>query len=137
MRVQIFLKIWVKVGSTTQSQLSQILTRYFQVECDASYLAIREMLIQESQTIAFFNEKLDYANKMYSAYDQEYYAIVETVNKWKHYLFPKYFFFVHLPLRSEIFEYLGKVEALTNEIGKISVEFHQFLENQEILVCLS
>jgi hypothetical protein len=63
----------------------------FQVKCDASGFAIDTFLIQEDRTIAYFNEKVNEAKVKYSTYDKEFYAIIQALKKWRHYLIPKEF----------------------------------------------
>ena len=60
--------------------------KVFQVECDASGSAIGAILSQEGKPVAFFSEKLND-----SVYDQDFYAIVQALKKWRHYLIPKKF----------------------------------------------
>ena len=63
--------------------------KVFQVDCDASGNATRDVLSQEGKPISYFSEKLNDAKKKYYVYDQEFYAIVQALKKWRHYLFPK------------------------------------------------
>ena len=46
---------------------------------------------QEGRPVAYFSEKLNDARRRYSVYDQEFYAIIQALKKWRHYLFPKEF----------------------------------------------
>jgi hypothetical protein len=63
----------------------------FQVKCDASGFAIGEFLSQEDRTIAYFSEKLNEVKVKYSTYDKEFYAIIQALKKWRHYLILKEF----------------------------------------------
>ena len=47
---------------------------------------------QEGRPIAYFSKKLNDSKRNYSIYDQEFYAIVQALKKWRHYLLPKKFF---------------------------------------------
>ena len=61
------------------------------MDCDASGSAIGAVLSQEGKPIAYFSENLNDTKNKYYVYDQEFYAIVQALKKWRHYLFPKEF----------------------------------------------
>ena len=60
------------------------------MDCDARGSAIGAILSQEGNPIAYFSEKLNDAKK-YSIYDQDFYAIVHALKKWRHCFLPKEF----------------------------------------------
>ena len=44
------------------------------------------MLSQRGRPIAYYSEKLAGARSRYSTYDMEFYAIVQAIKHWRHYL---------------------------------------------------
>ena len=63
----------------------------FQVRCGESGLAIGIVLSQDTRPFAYFSEKINDTNNKYSTYDKEFYAVIQSLKKWRHYIIPKEF----------------------------------------------
>jgi hypothetical protein len=66
-------------------------SKTFQVRCDTSAFSIGAFLSQDNSLIAYFSEKLNEMKLKYSTYDKEFYAVIQTLKKWRHYLVPEEF----------------------------------------------
>ena len=105
-----------KIFETLKQRITELPTlalpdfsKVFQVECDASGSEIRAILSQEKRPVAFFSEMLNNAKRKYLVYDQEFYAIVQALKKWRHYLIPKDFV---LYTDHKALQYLGSQNKL-------------------------
>lgn len=63
----------------------------FALHSDASKLGIGIVLSQEGKPVAYFSQKLAGARGRYSTYDVEFYAVVQAIRHWRHYLFQREF----------------------------------------------
>ncbi|XP_076052783.1 uncharacterized protein LOC143032198 [Oratosquilla oratoria] len=61
-------------------------SRLFEVETDASEVAIAAVLSQDGHPVAFFSRTLPGPEKCYASIEKEAQAIIEAVCHWRHYL---------------------------------------------------
>jgi hypothetical protein len=61
------------------------------VRCDTSGFTIGAVLSQDNKLVSYFGEKRNDEKMKYSTYDKEFYAIIQALKKWRHYLVPKEF----------------------------------------------
>ncbi|GJY42538.1 putative reverse transcriptase domain-containing protein [Tanacetum coccineum] len=66
-------------------------SQVFKLHIDALKVVIIEVLSQGGRHVAYFSEKLTEAKSRYTTYDLEFYAIIQAVKHWCHYLFHKEF----------------------------------------------
>ena len=96
--------VWTKAAAKAFNEVKQKMTealvmrlpdftKPFEVECDASSIGIRGVISQECHPNAYFSEKLNDAKQKYSAYDKEFYAIIQALWHWRHYLLSREFVF--------------------------------------------
>lgn len=89
--------VWTKAASESFQQIKVKLTLTpilvlpdfelpFELHCDASKLGIDAVLSQQTKTVTYFSEKLSGARSRYSTYDIEFYAVVQAIKHWRHYL---------------------------------------------------
>jgi hypothetical protein len=65
------------------------LRQLFEIQTDASNYAMGAVLLQHGKPICFHSETFNGVVFKYPTYDKELYALVQSVEKWKHYLLGK------------------------------------------------
>jgi len=96
-------------------------SKVFEVACDVSGIDIGKVLSQEGHPVAYFSEKLNAAKLKYSTYDQVFYAVIQTLRHWRHYLLPQEFVILS---NHEALKYINSQKKLNNRHGRW-VEFLQ------------
>lgn len=96
----------------------------FQVKCDVSGQVISNVLIQEDNPIAYFNEKLDESRRNYTSYDKEFYVVVQALKKGRHYLMSKEYF-LYIDNHALQIEYIMQ----QNKLSQNHVKWIEYLQN--------
>ncbi|RDX76421.1 Tf2-8, partial [Mucuna pruriens] len=94
----------------------------FELECDASNVGVRAMLLQEGHPVAYFSVQLNY-----SIYDKKLYVLVGTLQVWKHYLLTKRFV-IHSDHES--------LKHLKHKQGKVNVVVDALSRRNNLLAML-
>ncbi|GJZ43927.1 putative nucleotidyltransferase, ribonuclease H [Tanacetum coccineum] len=77
--------------TTTPILILPDFSKVFKLHIDASMVAIGGVLSQDGRPVTYFSEKLTELKSRYTTYDLEFYAVVQAVKHWCHYLFHKEF----------------------------------------------
>ena len=66
----------------------------FQIYSNPSGTAIGVVMSQEGRPVAYFTKKLNDTKRKFYVYNQEFYAIVQALKKWRYYFLLNDFFFI-------------------------------------------
>jgi hypothetical protein len=80
-------------------------------------------LSQDDRPIAYFSEKLNEVKIKYSTYDKEFYAVIQALKKWRHYLVPKEFVLYN---DNHALQFMTQQEKLTQKHSKWVEYMHNF-----------
>ena len=72
--------------STTPVLALPDLQQPFDIETDASRHAMGEVIMQHNKPICYHSKTFSKTIINYPTYDKELYGLLQSVNKWKHYL---------------------------------------------------
>jgi len=117
---------WTKAATKAFQEIKERMTeapvmrlsdfmKFFEITCDASGIGIGSVLSQEKHHVAYFSEKLNDARQRYSTYDKEFYAVVQALRYWHHYLLLQEFV-VHSD--HEALKYLNSQKKLNSRHGR-------------------
>ena len=98
-------------------------TQVFELRCDACKLGMGAVLCQHSRPIAFFSEKIAGSRARYNTYDIEFYAIVQAIKHWRHYLFHQEFI---LYTDHDALKHLGSQDKISARHASWIAFLHQF-----------
>jgi hypothetical protein len=84
---------------------------------------IGAVLSQDDKLVDYFSEKLNDAKNNYSTYDKEFYVIIQSLKKWRHYLIPKEFI---LYTSNHTLQFITRQEKLNQRHAKWVEFMHNF-----------
>ena len=90
---------WTEAAEQAFDRLKALMTqapvlrfsKVFEVASDAFGVGIGGVLSQDGHPFEFFSEKLNDVRFRYSTYDKEFYAVIQALRHWRHYLLSKEF----------------------------------------------